>query len=98
MDTFSERGDRSMMGFHGFGGMGGWGLLGGVLVLLPAIALLAVLAGLAIWLWRRSDSKLVKAPLSQQSPQEILKMRYARGELSREEFQSAMQDLHQFGQ
>ena len=87
-----------MMGFHGFGGMGAWGLLGGLFALFPAIALLAVLAGLAIWLWRRSDSRLVKAPMSQQSPREILKMRYARGELSREEFQSAMQDLDQFGQ
>jgi len=87
-----------MMGFHGFGGMGGWGLLGALLALFPFVASLAVLAGLAIWLWRRSDSKLVKAPMSQQSPQEILKLRYARGELSREEFQSAMQDLDQFGQ
>lgn len=87
-----------MMGFHGFGGMGGWGLLGGLFGLFPAIVLLAVLVGLATWLWRRSDSKLVKAPMSQQSPQEILKLRYARGELTREEFQSATQDLNQLGQ
>jgi len=81
------------MGFyHGPWGMGGWGLFGGMFVLFFFVGLLAASIGLVAWLWRRSDTA-PKTPESQQSAQEILRIRYARGELIREEFKSAMEDL-----
>lgn len=83
-----------MMGWnHGLWGMGGWGLFGGLFALFLSVALLAALIGAVVWLWRRSDSTLTKVSASRGSAEEILRMRYARGELTREEFNSAMVDL-----
>ena len=83
-----------MMPFHyGFGGMWGWGSLGGLLVPLLVVTLFAALTGLGIWVSRRSGYAFSRTPARQPSAQEILKLRYARGELSRERFHSLMEDL-----
>ena len=87
-----------MMG--GFGsGMGGLGLFGGLISLVLMIGLLGGLVFLGVWLWRRfgdttgasfgAQSQRTQPP----SAREILQSRYARGELTREEYQTMLQDL-----
>jgi putative membrane protein len=86
-----------MMG--GFGGMGGLGLFGSLLSLVFSLGLVVVLVLAGIWLWRRlsapTGTGLTAQPQEVQpsSAREILKARYARGELTREEFQTMLQDL-----
>lgn len=86
-----------MMG--GFGGMGGWGLFGGLFGLVLTVGLLAGLVFLGIWLWRQfspvaESSPGVQSPTTRQpSALDILQARYARGELTREEYQMMQQDL-----
>lgn len=88
------------MGFgHGcWGGMGGWGLLGGLIGLLFFLGLVAALAALIVWLWRRaadgSTTGSRKADLPRElTAREILEARYARGEITREEFLQLREDL-----
>jgi putative membrane protein len=52
-----------------------------------------VIVALAIHLAVRS---MKKSEPRRESPQEILKRRYARGEIDREEYERAMEDLRQF--
>ncbi len=87
-----------MMGGFG-GGMGGLGLFGGLLSTLLMLGLLVGLVFLGLWLWRRfRDSEGVGSWTQphgglQTSAREILQVRYARGELTREEYQNMLQDL-----
>jgi putative membrane protein len=86
-----------MMG--GFGGMGGWGLFGGLFGLVLTIGLLVGLVFLGIWLWRRfsapggASSWTLPSGAGQTSAFEILQVRYARGELTSEEYRGMLQDL-----
>jgi putative membrane protein len=86
-----------MMG--GFGGMGGWGLFGGLFSLVLIIGLLVGLVFLGIWLWRRfspaegTGAWAQPSATRQPSALGVLQARYARGELTREEFQLMQQDL-----
>jgi putative membrane protein len=89
-----------MGGFSGLGGgMGGLGLFGSLLSLAFSIGLLVVLVLAGVWLWRRlntpTGTDLATLPQEVQTPSasEILKARYARGELTRDEFQTMLQDL-----
>jgi putative membrane protein len=87
-----------MMGGFG-GGMGGLGLVGGLLSTLLTIGLLVGLVFLGIWLWRRFGTSQgagtwTLAQETRQTPvREILQTRYARGELTREEYLRMLQDL-----
>jgi putative membrane protein len=45
------------------------------------------------WLWRETSDRRRPAALERESPLDILRARYARGELSREEFQAMRQEL-----
>jgi putative membrane protein len=86
-----------MMGGFG-GGMGGLGLLGGLLSTLLTIGVLVGLVFLGIWLWRKYGASGVGSwaqsqETRQPTAREILQTRYARGELTREEYQSMLQDL-----
>ena len=84
-----------MMG--GFGG--GMDVFGGLLSLVLTVGLLGGLVFLGVWLWRQygpptDASPEVRFRGSQQlSAREILQARYARGELTREEYQGMLQDL-----
>jgi len=93
-----------MMG--GFGsGISGLGLFGGLFSLVFSIGLLVALVLLGIWLWQKvspvlSPETMPEAqPLtgmrsvSSQSAREVLQIRYARGELTREEYLAMLQDL-----
>lgn len=87
------------------GGMMGGGLAGifGLLMLIITIALIVGIVLLVIWLVRqfspdggtqglfRQQDKTTQA---EATPREILKKRYARGEISREEYQQMLSDLN----
>jgi uncharacterized membrane protein len=88
-----------MGGFgSGFGGFGGLGLIGMVLNLAITVGLIVGVVLLIAWLWRRVNPG-PGAPVSVQStaalasPKEILQIRYARGEITRDQFQQMLADL-----
>jgi putative membrane protein len=82
-----------MMG--GFGG--GLGILGGLLNLILTVGLLGGLLLLGVWLFRRFGDApgAGQGPSTRQdeSPLEVLKRRYARGEIDRDEFEQARETL-----
>ena len=89
-----------MGGFgSGFGGFGGFGLIGIVLNLVITVGLIVGLVLLIAWLWRRVNpsGQTFATPQSQvgavASPREILQTRYARGEITREQYQQMLADL-----
>ncbi len=70
----------------------GWGLLW--MFMITAFWFL-VLLGLALvvrWLWR-AGSRIGTVPPPEESAMEILKKRYARGEIDKEEFEAKKRDL-----
>ena len=84
-----------MMGFGGMHGFWGLGLWGGVIGLTFNIALLAGVAWLVVWAVGRftsgtANSNRLSGP---PAPREILQVRYARGEITREQYQQMLQDL-----
>jgi putative membrane protein len=83
-----------MHGFNGFGMMGGWGLLGGLFGLFLFLLFIAAVVVLIVWLVRRS-SQTSAGTRHDQAPtaRDILAQRYARGEISREEYLSMRADL-----
>ncbi len=87
-----------MMG--GFGsGLGGFGLIGGLIGLVFNIAILVGIVVLVVWAvqkFGRSDSgQRLTAPATEGrlSAREILDIRYARGELTREEYLAKLNDI-----
>jgi putative membrane protein len=87
-----------MRGFGGFGGMMGGGL-GWVGMLIGLVVTIAVIVGvivLVVWLVRRTSKS---APVSvvptapNQAAKDIASARYARGEITREEYQQILTDL-----
>ena len=88
-----------MGGFSpGFGVFGGFGLIGMILNLVITIGLIMGLVLLIAWLWRRVNSdgqaRVAQQPAATEaSPTEILQVRYARGEITREQYQQMVVDL-----
>jgi putative membrane protein len=86
-----------MMG--GFGSFGGFGLIGLVLNLVFTVGLIVGLILLIAWLWRRVNlnGQVLTAPQAQVGteapPRDILQARYARGEITREQYQQMLADL-----
>lgn len=88
-----------MMG--GFGsGFGGYGLLGGIIGLVFNIVILAGIVLLVVWAVKQfsgRDTAVTTFGTGQTVPtpsaREILATRYAKGEISREEYQSMLQDI-----
>jgi len=75
-----------MFGMHGFGWMG----------LIGAIFNLAIIVGIVILIVgavKRFTSGSFQSGASTQTPREILQTRYARGEITREQFQQMLSDL-----
>ncbi len=84
---------------NGFGGIGSLGLIGGILNLLITIGLIVGIVFLVIWLVKRFGANAgqtvwpVQRTDSAASPREILQARYARGEITREQYQNILTDL-----
>lgn len=72
----------------GYGMMGGFGLIG----LLINIAIIVGIIVLSVWAVKRFSNGSTQNSVSQ-SPREILQSRYARGELTREQYQQMLNDL-----
>jgi len=81
-----------MMNGWGFGGTGAW-----LMVLLSIVVVLAVIAGVVLLVRGLGGSGTTGGSTLQaglrESPQDILKRRYAAGEIDREEYEKALHDL-----
>ncbi len=75
----------------------GFGFIGMIIGLLIFILLLIGLVVFVVWGIRRTSggasSAFPGSPAAPQTPKEVLQMRYARGEITREQYQQMMQDL-----
>jgi len=78
-----------MMG--GGGMMGGMGLLGGFIGLVFNLLILVGIVLLVVWAVKRFTSS--NPSLGVQTPKEILQARYARGEITREQYQQMLTDV-----
>ena len=72
------------------GNFGVWGWIGLILNLVFWVALIAVLVVLVVWAIRRAR---VPAGTGQPTAKEILQAKYARGEITREQYQLMKQDI-----
>lgn len=79
---------RGMMG--GYGMMGGIGLLGGLLRGGLSLLLLVGIVLLVVWFARKASHMPMG---TSQSPLDILKARYAKGEVTKEQFDAMKKDL-----
>ncbi|MBA4399155.1 MAG: SHOCT domain-containing protein [Chloroflexi bacterium] len=82
-----------MMGYYGYGNMGWIGMILGALV---SIALLIGLVLLIVWAVRRMSATPYQSgsqTSSGQSARDIAQARYAKGEISRDEYQQILSDL-----
>lgn len=80
------------------GGFGSFGLMGGLIGLLFNIAIIVGIVLLIVWVvkqFNRSPGASSQATSSNQplSAREILDVRYVRGELTREEYQTRLGDI-----
>ena len=76
----------------GYGMMGGFGLIG----LIINIVIIVGIVLLVVWAVKRfagGTSNLIQ-PAGSQSPREILQARYARGEITRDQYQQMLSDLN----
>ena len=85
-----------MMGGYGYGT---FGLIGMILNLVITVGLIVGIVLLVVWLVRRLDAGGGALPTAQKpgyspvSPREILQTRYARGEITRDQYQHMLSDL-----
>ncbi len=88
-----------MMGGYG-PGFGGYGLMGGYIGLIFNIAIMIGIVFLVVWAVRQFTrgntgasygGNIAAAP--RQTAKEILAERYARGEISRDEYQTMLKDI-----
>lgn len=68
----------------------GWGWPGAVLMVILWVAVIAGIVALIKWLWTGGARG---ASGGGQSPLDILKTRYARGEINKEEFEQKKKDM-----
>jgi putative membrane protein len=82
-----------MMGWAGYGGYGGYGMgiFGGLFMLLFWALIIVGLVLLVRWLW--DHNRTAGAQGGSESSLEILKRRYAKGEINKEEFDRMKRDL-----
>ncbi len=81
-----------MMGWGGYGGFGmGMGIVGGLFMLLFWGLIIVGLVLVVRWLW--GQTRHGTGPGAIEAPLDILKRRYARGEITKEEYDRMKQDL-----
>ncbi|HET7088592.1 MAG TPA: SHOCT domain-containing protein [Anaerolineae bacterium] len=80
----------------GFGDFGTFGWIGMILNWVITIGLILGVVLLIAWLVRRIDAngRASQAAPSSVSPRDILQVRYARGEITREQYQQMLADLN----
>jgi putative membrane protein len=85
-------GGGGMMNGFGFGGMG---LFGGLIGLIFNLAIIIGIVILVVWAVKRFTGGAANGNQTSgnQSPREILQARYARGEITRDQYQQILQDL-----
>ena len=86
-------------GLDCFSGMGAFGWFGMIFNLVLLVGLIAGFVGLIVWLVRKSSTNnqaLASSSIQGNvalSAREILEMRYARGEITREQYQTMKEDI-----
>jgi putative membrane protein len=97
-NAFEGKGDFRIM-LTGCWGLGNFGWIGLILNLILIVGLIIGSVLLAIWLIKRlgeggrSPGDFFETSQGTKSPQEILQARYARGELTRQQYGEMMEDL-----
>ncbi len=77
-----------------YGWMGGYGWIGMIISLVFSLLVLGGLVWLVVWAVRRSGAgSYTSNAASGTSPKEIAQQRYARGEITREQYQQLLEDL-----
>jgi putative membrane protein len=91
----SRKEHKLMMGGSWMHGFGGFGLMGGIIGLLFNLAILIGFVWLVVWAIKRFTSGATTGSPSSgyQSARELLQARYARGEITREQYQQMLQDI-----
>jgi putative membrane protein len=80
-----------MMDGYGYGGLGLWG---GLIGLILNFAIIVAIIWLIVWAVRRfSSQSRSNQTAGAQSPRDILQVRYARGEITRDQYQQMLKDL-----
>ncbi|MFO7913971.1 MAG: SHOCT domain-containing protein [Desulfotignum sp.] len=87
MILYSSGCTHRMNGGHGWGPMMGYGIYGGIFMW---ILLVAVAVALIYYIFSRNKKN---PDLTKESPMEILKKRYAKGEISKEEFDRIKKEM-----
>lgn len=84
----------NMMGGWGYGGYGsgGYGWMGMMGMVMPLILGIGIIL-LGIYIFRRSASQVHIGTIGEHSGMDILRERYARGEIDSVEYQSRKKDL-----
>lgn len=79
-------------GCCGFGSLGTWG---GILNLIITVGILIAFLLLVIWLVRRltAGERTIPGDGQGDAAREILRLRYARGELTRDQYQEMLADM-----
>jgi uncharacterized membrane protein len=75
-----------MFGCFAGWGAGGWGLVGGILSLLAFFGLIGAVVVVGVLLTQKNRSTTEMYPRAEAASAESPKVRYARGELTREEY------------
>jgi len=76
------------LGGSGFGHMGGWGWL-----IITVMAVMMVGMGWMMWSMMRGAGRKESGSSGSGNPAEVLKARYARGELTTEEFEERLRTI-----
>ena len=89
-DGFCDSGNWGFLG-----NFGGWGWTGLILDLIFWVGLIAGLTLIVVWAMRRSRVPAAPAPYGNGQPtaKEILQAQYARGEITREQYECKKQEL-----
>lgn len=82
-----------MMGNYGYGGMGWIGMILGLIITIGVVVGLIILV---VWIVRRTSGNTNQSNsnvLPGQSGRDIAQARYAKGEITRDEYQQILSDL-----